>query len=200
MKKRIIFFFAFCAMFGSNVALAQTTLNLSQDLVPLGIASANMTPNVPSLDSGPLLTQGIEYAKAHNIGLVVANPGSYYFLSLACPYCHVQLFAVNNITVDFQGSELVFTHPLQEGIYLGYTTRTVLQNFTIDYQPLPFTQVRVTGVNAAQAQIQYAVDGAWQDPTALNSAQLTPGAEALIVEVHIYRNGQPAVGIGRMAA
>jgi hypothetical protein len=74
----------------------------------------------------------------------------------------------------------------------------VFQNFTVDYEPLPFTQVRVTGINAAQAQIQYVVDGAWQDPTAFNSAQLPPGA-ALIFEINIFRNGQPAFGLGRMS-
>src|SRR5215831_5796092 len=34
-----------------------TTLNLSQDLVSLGIASTNMVPNQPSLDAGPLFVQ-----------------------------------------------------------------------------------------------------------------------------------------------
>lgn len=190
----------FWALFGSNLAMAQTTtLNLSQDLLSLGIAATNMVPNQPSIDAGPLLTQGVEYAKAHNIGLIVANPGSYYFLSLAYPYCQVALYGADNITIDFQGSELIFTYPLQQGIILGYSTRAVLQNFSVDYQPLPFTQVRVTSVNAAQAQIQYAVDGAWQDPTAFNSAHKTPGAE-FTVEAVVFRNGQPAAGLGRMAA
>src|SRR6267142_1102439 len=59
-----------------------TTLNLSQDLVALGIAASNMTPNQPALDAGPLFVQGVEYAKTHGIRMVVADPGAYYFLGL----------------------------------------------------------------------------------------------------------------------
>src|SRR5258706_13695387 len=33
-------------------SFAQTTLNVSQDLVRLGIASSNIVPNQPSLDAG----------------------------------------------------------------------------------------------------------------------------------------------------
>jgi len=42
---------------------AQTTLNLSHDLVSLGIANQNMIPNQPALDSQPLLTAAVEYAQ-----------------------------------------------------------------------------------------------------------------------------------------
>jgi hypothetical protein len=44
-------------------ASAQTaTLNLSHDLVTDGIASANMTPGQPALDSRPLLEAAVSYA------------------------------------------------------------------------------------------------------------------------------------------
>ena len=48
-------------------AAQTTTLNLSQDLVALGIASTNMLPNQPALDAGPLLNKGVGYAMAHQI-------------------------------------------------------------------------------------------------------------------------------------
>ena len=188
-----------CQLATNNSAEA-ATLNLSQDLVALGIAPANMVPNQPSLDAGPLLTQGVEYAKAHQIGRVTADPGSYYFMSRACAWCHVQLFGVDNITIDLQGAELVFTNPLQSGIYLAFSNNTVLENFSVDYRPLPFTQVRVVSVDAAQAKIQYAAEPGWQDPTAFNAAQVTPGLPALFVTVHMFRNGQPVTGLGAMSA
>jgi hypothetical protein len=63
-----------------RAALAQTTtLNLSEDLVRLGIASTNIVPNQPTLDAGPLLTSGVSYATSHQIATVIADLGTYYF-------------------------------------------------------------------------------------------------------------------------
>ncbi len=44
---------------GIPAAFAQTALNMSQDLVRLGIASSNMLPNQPTLDAGPLLLRAV---------------------------------------------------------------------------------------------------------------------------------------------
>ena len=63
----------FIALLGFTPRAAATTLNLSQDLVALGIAATNMVPNQPSLDAGPLLSSGVAYAVAHGIGRVIAN-------------------------------------------------------------------------------------------------------------------------------
>ncbi len=57
----------FSFLLACSSASAQTTLNLSHDLVPLGIAGTNLTPNQPSPDAGPLLYQAVEYAKQHGI-------------------------------------------------------------------------------------------------------------------------------------
>ena len=61
-----------------SAALAQTSLNLSQDLAGLGIASTNMLPNRPDLDAGPLFFQGVGYAKAavaHQLQRVFVDRG-----------------------------------------------------------------------------------------------------------------------------
>ena len=180
-----------------------TTLNLSQDLVRLGIASANMVPNQPTQDAGPLLTTGVSYATSHQIATVIADAGAYYFLSLQYGNFHAVLSEANNITVDLQGSDLYFSHPLKFGLYLSDCTNTVLRNFTLDYQPLPFTQVEVASVDPASAQIQFSVPSGWQDPSALNAvftgAQSPTGA-GNEVEVHIFRDGQPAPGVLRMSS
>jgi hypothetical protein len=189
---------SFCrlaVLFLPCLGFAQSSLNVSHDLVPLGIAASNMVSNQPALDSGPLLFQAVEYAQQHHIPLVIADPGVYYFLSLQNANWHLQLEGLNDMTIDLQGSDLIFSHPLQEALYLGYNMNTVFQNFTVDYQPLPFTQVRVVSVDPSHAQIQYAVQPGWQDPSTFNSAP--PGT---IIEVHMFRNGQPAFGTRRMAA
>ena len=182
-------------LFGSaRLACAQTTLNMSEDLVGLGIASTNMVPNQPTLDAGPLLKLAVAYAQSHNISTVIADPGAYYFLTVNSNN-HVLLSLVNNLTIDFQGSDLIFTHPLYYGIVIYYGANATLENFTADYQPLPFTQVSVVGVDVANAQIQYAVQPGWPDPATFNSLQGPTGPPT--AGVYIFRNGQPAFGVRR---
>jgi hypothetical protein len=195
--KRLGIIFAAAMLCGT--AFAQTTLNLSEDLVRLGIATTNMTPNQPSLDAGPLFFRAVNYAQAHQISTVIADPGVYYFQTLQTSSAHVAWSFLKNLTINFQGSDLYFAHPLQSGMFFANSTNLILENFTADYNPLPFTQVRVVGVNAAEGQIQFAVDGAWQNPSVLNAvfAVVTNG---MAVEVHMFRNGRPIVGIPRMYA
>jgi len=71
----------------------------------------------------------------------------------------------------------------------------------MDYDPLPFTQVRVVSVDPAQQRIRYAVDGNWQNPSILNAIFPTvPNAYGFGVEVHMFRNGRPIPGVTRMYA
>ena len=133
---------ALFVVFMPQSALSQSTLNLSQDLVGLGIASTNMVPNQPSLDAGPLLENGIGYARSHGIATVIADPGTYYFLSVH-GNTHVDFADLHDMTIDFHGADLIFSHALFYGIVVYPSSNVVLQNFTVDYQPLGFTQVRV---------------------------------------------------------
>ncbi len=187
--------------FGVGSLPAQSsTLNLSTDLVTLGIASANMVPNQPALDSGPLLESGVKYAASHKLASVVASTGAYYFLSgsTSSSGAHVLLSgATTALTIDLQGSDLYFSHPDKIGLFLSNLTNVTLQNFTIDYQQIGFTQALVTGVNAAQRQIQFTVQSGWQNPSALNA--LIPAGQA-IAYVYVFRNGQPWAGYSRMPA
>jgi uncharacterized protein (TIGR03437 family) len=192
MKTILVSFVLGWAVYGQN------TLNLSQDLVRLNIAPTNLVPNDPTQDSGPLFFRGILAAKNRSFDRVIVDPGAYYFLSQQ--YAggpHVQCDSLSNLTIDFQGSDLIFTLPLAAGISFSNSTNIVVQNFTVDYDPLPFTQVRVVSVNAAQQQIQFAVDGNWQNPTALNATFSAPSGG---VDVHFFRYGRPIPGVSRLHA
>jgi hypothetical protein len=170
----------------------QTTLNLSTDLVQLGIASSNMTPNQPSLDSRPLLEKGVAYANTHNYNRVIADQGAYYFLSLSTPYLHVNITAVNNLIIDLQGSDLYFFNPLAVALGLANGSNATLENFTVDYLQLPFTQLQITTVDTANGQLQFTVPPGWQTPDALNT--ILSGDPAAYPTFFIYRNGRPAPG------
>ena len=56
--------------------LSSQTLNMSRDLVAKGIASANMTPDSPSLDARPLFEAATTYASRNGIQTVIADPGA----------------------------------------------------------------------------------------------------------------------------
>ena len=175
-----------------------TTLNLSTDLITLGIATANLAPNQPTLDSGPLLEAAVKYASSHNYTQIVASPGSYYFLSgsQASAGTHVLLSGVTAaLTIDFQGSDLYFSHPEKQKIFLANDANLTLQNFTMDDVQQRYTQLLVTSVNAATGQIQFTVQPGWQNPSAL--AALLPTLDpsgAAVTSIFVFRNGQPWVG------
>ena len=177
-----------------GVASAQTTLNLSEDLVRLGIASSNMTPNQPGLDSGPLLQQGVSYASKNKIPTVVANPGAYYFLTVGASGSHIALTGISNLTIDFQESDLYFAYPLQHGFGLNGGTNVTVQNFTADYMQMMYTQVQITAVTSSTRTVQFKVSPNWQNPSALNAL----AGSSLQAWLFIYRGGRPWSGYGRM--
>jgi hypothetical protein len=136
---RRIAFFALFAVFVHQPMVAQiTTLNLSEDPVRYGIASINMLPDQPSVDAGPLVFAGITYALSHQISRVIADPGTYCFQSVH-GNTHVDFGGLTNMTIDFQGADLIFSHPLYYGMVVCPSTNVTLENFAVDYQPLPFT-------------------------------------------------------------
>ena len=68
--------------FASFAAETQTrSINLSHDLVRLGIAPQNLPPNSPSVDARPLFQAALQYAGSHGIQLVTLDRGAYYFLT-----------------------------------------------------------------------------------------------------------------------
>jgi hypothetical protein len=194
--------FLFLPLSLASLVAQTTTLNLSTDLTTLGIASSNLVPNQPTLDSGPLFEAGVKYAASHQMTQVVATTGSYYFLSGSAvnPAAHVLLAGLSAaLTIDLQGSDLYFSHPEKFGFFLANLTNLTLQNFTMDYLQQRYTQLLVTGINAGQRQVQFTVQPGWQTPTALsglNSVLAANGAPETYV--YFFRNGQPWIGFTRM--
>jgi uncharacterized protein (TIGR03437 family) len=181
-------------------AFGQTRLNLSEDLVRLGIASTNMLPNQPAQDSGPLFTQAVTYAQQQHIGTIIADPGAYYFLTEQRQFVAVSLNQINNLTIDFQGSDLYFA-PENYGIILNNSSNVVLQNFTVDHLQMLYTQLLVTAVNPAQRQIQFSVQPGWQRPSTLNAFLNNPAlvfANPAETDVFVFRNGKPWASYTRM--
>ena len=185
----------FLLLLAACISPAQA-LNLSHDLVPNGIASSNMSPNQPSLDSRPLLEAAITYAQKNNVTTLTADPGAYYFLTLHSNLTHVLLNAVSNLTLDFQNSDLYFKMPGHGAILCESCTAVTLQNFTVDYMTLPFTQVTVTSVNSTSRTIGFAVMDGYVQPSTFNSGLAANGGDSFVG--FIFRNGVPISQTGRM--
>lgn len=172
-------------------------LNLSQDLVTLGIAASNMTPDTPGLDSRPLFEAGVAYAAANGIANVVADRGSYYFLTQHDPNRHVLLSGLNGMTIDLHHSDLYFNTGNVPAIQVLFSTNVTLQNVTVDYLHLPFTQVTVTGV--ANGKISIRKLGNYPLPSSFNALTISPTLLNDGYYLFAFRNGQQLRTTGRMA-
>ena len=116
-------------LFCSNAWAQTTTFNLSHDLVTSGIASANMTPGQPTLDSRPLIEAAFTYAAAKGIANLVADPGAYYFLSMHNPNTHVLINGASNVTLNLQNSDLWFANSNVSAIQCTNCTGVTLEKF-----------------------------------------------------------------------
>ncbi|HEX4135617.1 MAG TPA: hypothetical protein VHY84_13465 [Bryobacteraceae bacterium] len=184
--------------FAFHSSAQTTTLNLSHDLVANDIASANMTPGQPSLDSRPLLEAAIAYAGKNGVATLTADPGTYYFLSLHNANTHVFINGASNLTLDFQNSLLLFAFSNVSAIQCTNCTNVTLQKFAVDYQQLPFTQVTVASVNSAGQSFTYQAIPGYQDPTAFNVNRASDGSDAIFM--FVFHNGIPIQQVGRLTA
>ena len=129
-----------------------------------------MVPNQPALDAGPLFMAGVTYAKTTASPPSSPIPGRITFLSTV-DNTHAMVAGIDNMTIDFRGASLIFTHRLYYGLVVYSATNVTVQNLTADFQPLPFTQLRVVAVDVAELADPYTVEPGYQDPSAFNASR-----------------------------
>lgn len=150
------------------MAFAQPAqINISQDLVSLGIASQNAVPFNGNLDTRPLLQAAVQYASSNGVSRVTADPGAYFFLTSQKNDRYLILNQVSDLTIDLQGADIYLKNNYMIGFDLENCQRVTLANFNIDYLTLPYTQVQVTAVN--NRAISYSTLPGWPSPTTLRS-------------------------------
>lgn len=203
MSRPLLILSLLVACLGRAFGQTSTTLNLSTDLTTLGIASSNMVPNQPALDSTVLLENAVKYLRTHaGIATVTANPGAYYFLTVStgASFCNV---AINGftpaapVTFDFQGSDFYLGHSEKTGFGIISCNNVTVQNCTVDQVQQLYTQVQITAVNAATRQIQYTTMPGYQTPTTLEA--FGGSTAGLSTGVFIFRNGTALPGTTRMS-
>lgn len=177
----------------ATVSSPAQTLNVSEDLVTLGIAGQNAVPDNPSLDARPLFQAALAYARDNGIARVVADPGAYWFLTSQTPSSYLVLDSLSDLTLDLQGSDVFLKTPFQTGIEVRNCLRVALANFTIDFMQLPFTQVRLTGVSGRT--LFYEALPGWPSPVTLAGIRNRNPAEYWAM---VFRNGAVPAGTNRL--
>jgi hypothetical protein len=154
-------------------------LNMSHDLVPLGIATQNLAPNVSSQDARPLIQATLQYVQNHPVQVLTLDKGDYFLLTAQQPNATLLFPRLGNMTVDLAGSTIYFNGPLlPNGIDVFQCTNFTLKNFTIDFLNPPYTHVQITSVDPAQRLLHYQLLQGWPDPSTFNNLT-TPAGGAM---------------------
>lgn len=163
----ILFFLIFAIGFGAAKA---TTLNMSHDLIALGIASENLAPNKPSLDARPLFEAALNYVQSHPVQTLTLDKGNYYLLTNQQSSAVLVFPNLSNMTIDLAGSTFYFVGPqLPNGLQLYYCSNVTLTNFTLDYLNPPYTHVKLASVDTVNRLLKYELLPGWPDPATFNS-------------------------------
>jgi hypothetical protein len=176
---------------------APQIVNMSHDLVSLGIASQNLTPNNPALDAVPLFQAAFQYVRNNSVQTLTLDKGAYYLLSNAQGNA-VLIFQLSNVTIDLAGSTLYFKGPLvPNGIYLYYCSNVTVSNFQIDYMKPPYTHVALTSVDTTNRLLMYQTLAGWPDPSTFNGLTSPYGGPIQGYWGMIFRNGSIVPGTSR---
>jgi hypothetical protein len=183
-----------CAICLGSTKAQTGTVNLSHDLVRLGIAGQNLAPDMPSLDARPLFQAALEYVKNHNIHLVTLDPGAYYFLTPQNPITYLRFSSLTNLTVDLAGSTIYFGGAFLQGFALTDCQHVMLTNFKIDFLQPPYTYVQLASVDPNHRTLTYKTLPRWPDPATLT----IPAGVSVVLWAVVFRHEKIVPGTSRM--
>src|SRR5580700_8098010 len=193
--------FLVCCLAAQGGSASAQVLNMSHDLVTLGIAQQNLAPNNPSLDARPLFQAAIQYIQNHpgQIQTLTLDTGAYYLLTQEQTNAVLVFPVLTNLTVDLAGSTIYFNGPLlPDGLLVYYCTNVTLTNFNTDYLNPPYTHVQLTSVDTVNRLLHYQTLASWPDPSSFNNL-VDPYGGQIQFWAAIFRNGQMLPATNRMA-
>lgn len=125
------------------------------------------TPQRPQdivFDGGDLSTfvDSVYAADDLDSGLLRIEQGTYRFSPLDVANMpdsyHAAMANVSDVTIEGNGATFLFTDPLRGGLRFVNSESLTLQNLTIDYDPVPFTQGVLTDVSLNQETMTIELD------------------------------------------
>ena len=174
-------------------------INLSRDLVRLGIATHNLPADSPSTDARPLFEAALNYAQSHPIRRVTVDRGAYYFLTPQDATAYLRLTSLTDLTVDLDDSTVYFAGAFLQGFAIVNCQRVTLTRLRADFISPPFTHVQLTAVDPLARRLSYTVLPHWSDPVAFNGlAQSAAPTGPLTLWAMAFRNGDIVPGTSRM--
>jgi hypothetical protein len=175
------------------------TVNLSHDLVRLGIAAQNLPPDSPTTDARPLVQAALQYAQSHHVRRLTVDRGTYYVLTPENAQAYLLLSAISDLTFDFADSTVLFAGAFLQGFALVNCEHVTLTRLHVDFINPPYTHVQLTAVDPVRRTLSYAVLPPWPDPVAFNTSSppvATTGP--LTVWAMAFRNSDIVPGTSRM--
>lgn len=188
---------------GTTAALSDPTqadvINLSHDLVRLGIATSNLPPDSPSTDARPLFRAALQYAVSHPVRRITVDHGAYYFLAPEDATAYLQLESLSDLTVDLDDSTIFFAGAFLQGFAVTNCQHVTLTRFRADFISAPYTHVQLTAVDPLARSLSYALLPHWPDPIEFNSiVQTAAPTGPLTFWAMAFRNGDIVPGTSRM--
>jgi len=110
------------------------------------------------------LNAAVSLANENNPVRVVFENGTYDLM----PSTGVHAFSISQATgllLDGQGAEFILHNPSVGFLSLNRCTNTIVQNLSVDYAVLPFTQGKIINVNKAEGFFEFTVDEGFPLPT-----------------------------------
>lgn len=124
--------------------------------LPLLVVAGAATASASSL---PLFSDALAQARANADGSTWRiEPGRY-----SAGNGPVLLRGIRDVTIIAEGVTLVSENITSSALRLEDCQNITFQGLTVDYDPLPFTQGRVTAVNRAEGTVEFALDDGYPD-------------------------------------
>jgi hypothetical protein len=113
-------------------------------------------------DDGPALRKALEFCKKFSkTGFAVKLTflkGRYDLFEGKNRFHLIELKHANNIIIDGNDSEIIIHDPLKGFFLIFKSNNIIVKNLRIDYDPLPFTQGKIIGVNIKEKTFDFKID------------------------------------------
>ncbi|MAX25620.1 MAG: hypothetical protein CMJ19_14065 [Phycisphaeraceae bacterium] len=131
----------------------------------LRLVEHGVLPNTGQ-DALPAVRQVIAKVLKQNMATkLVFEPGNYRFSSMKWREYAIQLNGAKDLIIDGQGAAITMTNPECGVFQISQSQRVIIKNFSVDYDPLPYTQATVTAFDLDNRWFEIKVDAGFPLPS-----------------------------------